>query len=251
MLNVLESRPQSSSLTSNDSSPERASTEAPRILAIEDDSAVRRVLKRLFESEGYAMDLAKDGMSGLELFRKRIPAATVLDLLLPDISGEQVCQQITTLAPGVAVIVLSAKAELVNKVMLLKMGARDYVTKPFSPRELLARVRAALQWAQANLENVFGFDDVTVRFPSAEVTRGGCSVGLTAGEFKILKFMIRNTCRVISCSELLHEVWGCHDYPFTRTVDTHIQKLRHKLERDPSHPAHFLTLPGIGYRFVP
>jgi len=251
MLNVLESWPQTRSLTSSGSVPERASTEAPRILAIEDDSAVRRVLKRLFESEGYGVDLAKDGMSGLELFRKRMPSAIVLDLLLPDISGKEVCQQITPFAPGVAVIVLSAKADLADKIALLEMGARDYVTKPFSPRELLARVRAALRSAQANLANVFCFDDVTVSFPSAEVVRGGCSVALTAKEFKILKFMIRNACRVISRTELLNEVWGYHDYPFTRTVDTHIQKLRHKLERDPSHPIHFLTLPCIGYKFVP
>jgi DNA-binding response OmpR family regulator len=251
MPSLLRSRPLPGSMTSDISVSDPMSTEAQRILAIDDDCAVRRVLKRLFESEGYAVDLAKDGMSGLELFRKRTPLAIVLDLLLPDISGQEVCQQITPVAPEVAIIVLSAKADVADKVKLLEMGAHDYVTKPFSPRELLARVRAALRSAQANLANVFCFDGVTVDFPSAEVRRGGCSVELTAREFETLQFMIRNAGRVISRKELLNEVWGYHDYPLTRTVDTHIQQLRHKLERDPSHPVHFRTLPRVGYKFIP
>ena len=224
--------------------------EAQLILAIEDDSTLQRVLKRLFETEGYGVDLAKDGLSGLESFRKRTPSAIVLDLRLPDISGQEVCQQITRIAPGLPVIVLSAKAEVADKVVLLEMGARDYVTKPFSPRELLARVRVALRSAKVELGNVFRFADVIVNFPNAEVMRGGCSVGLTAMEFKTLKFMIRNAGRVISRHELLHEVWGYHDYPSTRTVDNHILKLRQKLERDPSDPVHFKTLHSTGYKFV-
>jgi DNA-binding response OmpR family regulator len=251
MPSLLRTRPPLESMTSDSSVSDRSSTEAQRILAIEDDSAVRRVLKRLFESEGYAVELAKDGTSGLELFRKTMPLAIVLDLLLPDIPGQEVCQQLTAIAPGVAVIVLSAKANVADKVMLLEMGACDYVTKPFSPRELLARVRVALRSAQANLASVFCFDGITVNFPSAEVMRGGCSVGLRAKEFQTLQFMIRNAGRVISREELLNEVWGYHDYPLTRTVDSHIQQLRHKLEMDPSHPVHFLTLPRVGYKFVP
>jgi two-component system catabolic regulation response regulator CreB len=132
-------------MTSDGSVPERASTEAPRILAIEDDSAIQKVLKRLFETEGYSVDLAKDGLSALERFCKRRPSAIILDLLLPDISGEEVCQQITRIAPGLPVIVLSAKAEVADKVVVLEMVACDYVTKPFSPRELLARIRVAIK----------------------------------------------------------------------------------------------------------
>ena len=251
MPSVPQSRPQPGSMTSDSSVPERASMEAQRILAIEDDSVLQRVLKRLFESQGYSVDLAKDGNSGLELFRKRRPSAIVLDLRLPDISGQEVCRQIARVAPGLPVIVLSAKADVADKVVLLEMGARDYVTKPFSPRELLARVQAALKSTQADLANVFCFDDVTVNFPNAEVKRGGCSVGLTVKEFKTLEFMIRNPGRVISRHELLNDVWGYRDYPFTRTVDNHIQRLRHKLERDPRHPTHFRTLPRVGYKFVP
>jgi DNA-binding response OmpR family regulator len=251
MPGVLQIRSQSQSTTWDSSVPEGATTEVQQILAIEDDSALQRALKRLFESKGYSVDLAKDGMSGLELFRLRRPSAILLDLCLPDISGQEVCRQITRVAPRLPVIVLSAKADVADKVVLLEMGARDYVTKPFSPRELLARVRAALRSTQADLANVFCFDDVTVDFPKAEVTRGGCSVGLTAQEFKTLEFMIRNPGRAISRHELLNEVWGYRDYPFTRTVDNHIQRLRYKLERDPRHPTHFRTLPRVGYKFVP
>lgn len=250
MPSLIGDRSQPASMNSDRSVSDRASPEPSRILAIDDDSAVRRVLKRLFESEGYSLDLAKDGISGLELFRKRMPSAIVLDLLLPDISGQEVCRQITPIVPGVAVIVLTARTDVADKVMLLEMGVHDYVTKPFSPRELLARVRAALRSAQANLASIFSFGDVSVNFPNAEVRRGGCPVNLTAREFQTLQFMIRNAGRVISRKELLNEVWGYRDYPLTRTVDTHIQQLRRKLERDPSHPIHFRTLPRVGYKFV-
>jgi DNA-binding response OmpR family regulator len=235
---------------------EYESTEGKRILAIEDDSAVQKVLKRLFETEGYGVDLANDGFSGLERFRKRRPSAIVLDLSLPDISGQEVCQQITRLAPGLPVIVLSAKAEVADKIVLLEMGASDYVTKPFSPRELLARIRAAirrvdLRSAQVAAENVFRFDDVTVNIPNAEVTRSGCSVLLRATEFKILVFMIRNPRRVIPREELLKRVLGYRNCSSTRTVDNHILKLRQKLENNPSDPVHFRTVQRTGYMFVP
>jgi len=243
-------------MTSDGSVPERASTEALRILAIEDDDAVQRVLKRLFETEGYTVDLAKDGLSGLEHFCKTRPSAIVLDLRLPDISGQEVCQQITRVAPGLPVIVLSAKAEVADKVVLLEMGACDYVTKPFSPRELLARLRVALRRvdqrsAQIAGEDVFRFDDVTVNIPNAEVTCGGCPVLLKAREFKILEFMIRNPQRVISREEFLKEVFGYQSCPSTRTVDNHILKLRQKLEKHPSDPVHFRTVHCVGYKFVP
>jgi DNA-binding response OmpR family regulator len=131
------------------------------------------------------------------------------------------------------------------------MGACDYVTKPFSPRELLARVRAALRRsAQVIVEDVFGFDDVTVSFSKMELTRGGQPIALTGKEFKILKFFLQNPERPVSRKELLSEVWGYQNYPRTRTVDNHIVRLRHKLERDPSHPVHFKTLHSFGYKFV-
>ena len=222
-----------------------------RILAIEDDSAVQRILKRLFEPEGYSVDLAKDGTSGLELLRKMMPSALLLDLRLPDISGQELCRKITQVAPSLPIIVLTAKANLVDKVLLLELGACDYVTKPFSPRELLARVRAAVRRStQGQSEDVFCFDDVTVNFPNVEVMRGGQLVSLTAREFQTLKFLIQNQERVISREELLQKVWGYQNYPSTRTVDTHMLHLRHKLEREPANPLHFRTVHSVGYKFI-
>jgi CheY-like chemotaxis protein len=144
LANIFQEPLQSALTISTSPMPEHGVTAAERILVIEDGSAVRRVLKRLFESEGYNVDLAVDGISGLELLRKTTPSALLLDLHLPDISGQEIYQKIIQVAPGLPIIVLSAKTDLVEKVALLEMGAYDYVTKPFSPKELLARVQAAL-----------------------------------------------------------------------------------------------------------
>jgi len=147
---------------------------------------------------------------------------------------------------------VSATSDEMDKVLLLELGADDYVTKPFSPRELLARVRAGLRRAaRAPLEERFAFDEVDVDFTRMQLTRSGELIPLTAQEFKVLKFMVENRERVISRDELLNEVWGYSEYPSTRTVDNHIMKLRQKLEPEPANPAHFLTVHGVGYRFVP
>ena len=227
-------------------------TTTKRILVIEDDRAVQKALKRLFECEGYSVDVATEGRAGLEIFRKMPPSAVVLDLRLPGTSGQEVCREITRIAPGLPIVILSAKAEVTDKVLLLEIGAHDYVTKPFSPRELLARVRAALRrLAQVDLGDVFAFADVVVNFAKMEVMRGSESISLTTQEFKTLKFMVQNPERVISREELLNQVWGYQNYPSTRTVDNHILKLRQKLEGDPSNPVHFRTFHGAGYKFVP
>jgi DNA-binding response OmpR family regulator len=148
--------------------------------------------------------------------------------------------------------VLSAASDVSDKVLLLELGADDYVTKPFSPRELLARVRAALRrrTVRPPSADTALFDGVAVDFVKMEVARDGESVVLTAQEFKTLKFLVQNADRVISRDELLNEVWGYHNYPTTRTVDNHILKLRQKLERDPANPTHFRTIHGMGYKFV-
>jgi len=151
----------------------------------------------------------------------------------------------------VPIIVLSAATDVSDKVLLLELGADDYVTKPFSPRELLARVRAALRrTARPVTTEQFTFDDIHVDFTKMEVVREGKAVTLTAQEFKTLKFMLQNPERVITRDELLNEVWGYHNYPSTRTVDNHILKLRQKLEKDPANPVHFRTVHGVGYKFV-
>ena len=222
-----------------------------RVLVIEDDRAVQKALKRLFEAEGYAVDVASDGSDGLAKFRAVQPSALVLDLRLPGVLGQDVCREVKQEAPGVPVIILSAKSEVTDKVLLLEIGADDYVTKPFSPRELLARVRAAVRRSgRAPVGETFGFGDVTVNFTKMEVVRAGQLVAVTAQEFKILKFMSENLERVVSREELLNEVWGYQHYPSTRTVDNHIMRLRQKLEKDPSNPLHFRTVHSSGYKFV-
>jgi DNA-binding response OmpR family regulator len=222
-----------------------------RILVVEDDRAVQKALRRLFEGESFVVEITSDGKSGLEAFRRSTPAAVVLDLRLPAMSGRDVCQEIKRQAPTVPIIVLSAASDVSDKVLLLELGADDYVTKPFSPRELLARVRAALRRnARSATGVVTAFAGISVDFIKMEVVRDGETIGLTAQEFKTLKFLLQNAERVITRDELLNEVWGYQNYPSTRTVDNHILKLRQKLEKDPANPAHFRTVHGVGYKFV-
>jgi DNA-binding response OmpR family regulator len=223
-----------------------------RILVIEDDRAVQKALRRLFESEGFTVDIAGNGIDGREMFRAATPAVLVLDLSLPGIPGQDLCRQISQSAPSVPIIILSARTEVMDKVLLLELGAHDYVTKPFSPRELLARVRSAMRRSTRTVPTeTFAFDDVRIDFTKMEVSRGDVTLQLTSQEFKVLKFMVQNAERVLSREELLNTVWGYQNYPSTRTVDNHILKLRQKLEKDPANPAHFRTVHSAGYKFVP
>jgi DNA-binding response OmpR family regulator len=223
-----------------------------QILVIEDDPKMQRAISRLFEPEGFSVELAADGVAGLEAFSARQPNIVILDLRMPRMSGRDVCKEIKRLSPSVPIIVVSATSDVMDKVLLLELGADDYVTKPFSPRELLARTRAALRRSsRLPAAERFAFDEVAVDFARMQLTRAGEPVSMTAQEFKVLKFMVENRERVISRDELLNEVWGYQDYPSTRTVDNHILKLRQKLEHEPANPAHFLTVHGVGYRFVP
>src|SRR5262245_7186210 len=200
-----------------------------KLLVVEDDRSVQRALRRIFESEDFVVEITADGKSGLDAFRSSHPSAVLLDLRLPGMSGNEVCLEIKKEAPSIPVIVLSAKAQVTEKVVLLELGADDYVTKPFSPRELLARVRAAVRrTSRAETEDVFAFGSVFADFPKMELTRSGEPVSVTAQEFRLLKFFTQNPGRVLSRSELLNEVWGYHEYPSTRTVDNHIWKLRLK-----------------------
>ncbi len=196
-----------------------------RILVIEADDALRKVLRRLFSSEGYEVDVVPDGMAGLEILRQKPPSAVIL---------------------------LSASSDVADKVLLLEIGADDYVTVPFSPRELVASLRALIRCAShVSPGNLYFFEDVMVDFSKMEITRSGEKVTVTAKEFKTLEFLTKNTERTISRDELLNEVWGYQNYPRTRTVDNHILRLRQKLESVPSNPSHFLTMFGLGYKFVP
>jgi DNA-binding response OmpR family regulator len=222
------------------------------ILVIEDDPRMQKVLRRIFIEEHYAVVLAGDGQTGLELFRSERPLAVVLDLILPRISGRELCQTFKNLSSETPIVVLSAISEVVDKVLLLELGADDYVTKPFSPRELTARIQAAIRRRRKPAGALmFHFADCEVDFKSMSARRGGVPVILTAHEFKLLKFFTDNIDRVLTRELLLNEVWGYNSYPTTRTVDNQILKLRQKLEPDPANPKHLLTIYGAGYKFVP
>lgn len=222
------------------------------ILVVEDDPRIQKALYRLFTAEGYGIANAPDGSAGLESFRAMTPDAVILDLMLPGVSGRELCRSFKTASPDTPVVVLSAVAEVADKVLLLELGADDYVTKPFSPRELLARVQAAIRRSDRSrpATHTVSFGDVVVDFPKMEVKRSGAVVTLTAHEFKLLKFFLDNAERVLSREELLNDVWGYNFYPSTRTVDNQILKLRQKLEADPTNPKHFRTVHGAGYKFV-
>jgi DNA-binding response OmpR family regulator len=222
------------------------------ILVVEDDPRMQRILQRMFAAEQYAVVCAGDGNTALQQFRTNKPDAVVLDLILPQISGRELCQKFKSLAPDLPVIVVSAISEVVDKVLLLELGADDYVTKPFSPRELTARVQAAIRRRRKPAHaDTYRFADCEVDFKKMTVVRKGAPVILTSHEFRLLKFFTENAERVLSREELLNEVWGYNCYPTTRTVDNQILKLRQKLESEPANPAHFLTIYGAGYKFVP
>jgi DNA-binding response OmpR family regulator len=233
------------------------------VLVVEDSRAMQRTLQRLFEADALGVQLASDGIAGLESFRRETPSAVVLDLKLPGMSGKELCREFKAFASSVPIVVLSANSEVEDKVLLLELGADDYVTKPFSPKELLARVRRAMRRKEsrfagggnipAGSENhdFLLFGDVQIDFTSMEAFRAGMPVTMTAQEFKVLKFFAKCPGRVVSREELLNEVWGYHSYPSTRTVDNHILRLRHKLEPDMANPRYFLTIHGAGYKFVP
>lgn len=223
-----------------------------KILVIEDDRSVRKALQELFEAEGYLVEAAQNGAEGLAKFRTSRPSCVILDLRMPLVGGQDVCREIRKHADEVPILVLSASVEEVNRVLLLELGADDYVTKPFSPRELVARVRAILRRSRRSspVEHLY-FGDVSVDFARMEVTRSRGPVSLTPQEFKLLKYFAQNPERVITRDQLLSDVWGYDSYPSTRTVDSHILTLRQKLERVPGTPVHFVTVHSAGYKFVP
>jgi DNA-binding response OmpR family regulator len=231
------------------------------VLIIEDSRPMQRTLRRLFEADSLGVRMASDGEEGLESFRQEPPTVVVLDLKLPGVSGKELCRSFKTEMPAVPIVVLSANADVDDKVVLLELGADDYVTKPFSPKELLARVRRAMRrnlrkpltaaGAEGVSHDLLLFGDVEIDFTSMEAKSSGKPVSMTAQEFKLLRFLSRSVDRVISREQLLNEVWGYQNYPSTRTVDNHVLRLRQKLEPDPAHPRYFVTVHSAGYKFVP
>jgi DNA-binding response OmpR family regulator len=232
------------------------------ILVVEDSRAMQRTLQRLFESDSLQVQIASDGPTGLALFRQQLPCAVVLDLKLPGMSGKELCREFKAFAASVPIIVVSANCEVEDKVLLLELGADDYVTKPFSPKELLARVRrtmrrmgsTASQVAQVSAKSsgreVLTFGEARIDFTGMVATVEGRPITLTSQEFKLLKYLAGSAGRVVSREELLNEVWGYQNYPSTRTVDNHVLRLRQKLEPDPATPRYLLTMRGSGYKFI-
>jgi DNA-binding response OmpR family regulator len=223
------------------------------ILVVEDDPRIQKALHRQFTTEGYTVHVSGDGVEGLATCKTLRPAGVVLDLMLPGMSGREVCKGIKSWSPNTPVVVLSAVSEVADKVLLLELGADDYVTKPFSPRELMARVQAAIRRTRKSGRTTASqvvFGNIAADFSAMEFFKDGAPIILTANEIKLLKHFIDHPDRVITREELLNDVWGYTSYPTTRTVDNQVMKLRQKLETDPARPVHFRTMHGIGYKFV-
>lgn len=222
------------------------------ILIVEDDPQVQKSLMRLFQSDGYSVEVCGDGRSAMNAFRKEVPTAVILDLILPVLSGKDVCREIRRESAHPAIVVVSGRTDEFDKILLLELGADDYVTKPFSPTELLARVKAAIRRAQesANPSDQIRFGEASVDFIKMRASVSGSPVCLTTSEFRMLKFLTRNMDRVVRRSEILTEVFGDEACCESRIVDNVILKLRQKLEKDPANPVHIVTVRGLGYRFA-
>src|SRR2546426_3685172 len=223
-----------------------------RILIVEDEPAMVAGLRDNFEYEGYDVISAADGIAGLDRALGDDPDLVVMDVMMPRMSGLDVCKQLKTRRPSLPIIMLTARGQEIDKVVGLELGADDYVTKPFSIRELMARVKAVLRRVtpQAPAAEVYRFSDVEVNIRSNEVRRAGKLVDLSAKEFALLAYFITNPAETLSRDRLLDAVWGYENYPNTRTVDTHIVHLRQKLEPNPEEPRFILTIHGSGYKFV-
>jgi len=223
----------------------------PRILIVDDEPEMIRGLEDNLHFEGYQTITASDGERGLALALSEAPDLIVLDLMMPGLSGWDVCRTLRQKGLDIPVIMLTARGQEVDQVRGLEMGADDYVTKPFSLRELLARIRAVLRrpGPRQKLET-FAFGDVRLHLRPRQVFKAGREVRLTRKEFELLRYLVEHRGEVLTRDRLLNEVWGYDQFPTTRTVDTHVLRLRQKFETDPEHPAYILTVHGQGYRFV-
>ncbi len=223
-----------------------------RIIVIEDDRAILRGLKDNLEYESYEVLTATDGEQGYRLIREQSCDLIVLDLMIPKMDGYELCRKVRSEGVTVPILMLTARSEEMDRVHGLDIGADDYVTKPFSMPELLARIRAILRRVQspAILPDDLRFDDVSVDFKRFEARKGGEVLKLSRKEFGVLRLLAARAGQVVTRNEMLDEVWGHECYPTTRTVDNHIASLRSKLENDPANPRHLITIHGVGYKLV-
>ena len=225
---------------------------SPTVLVVDDEPTIREVVVRYLEREGYETLEAGDGHQARDLLEQTSPNLVVLDLMLPGIDGLELCRWIRSTS-DLPVIMLTARGEEADRIVGLELGADDYVTKPFSPRELVARVRSVLRRAQAETPTSehLSFTELELDAGSREVTRNGSEIKLTAKEFDLLWFVASNPRQVFSRDQLMDRVWGYTAALDTGTVTVHIRRLREKIETDPSKPEFLQTVWGVGYRFVP
>jgi len=225
-----------------------------KILVVEDDLAILRGLKDNLEFESYEVLTAEDGERGYAVLKEKKPDLVILDLMLPKMSGYELCRNARREGITTPILMLTARGEEKDRVAGLDQGADDYVTKPFSIPELLARVRALIRRVElsktGDLPAELHFDDVSIDFKRFEARKGGKAVEMSRKEFGILRLLAARAGEVVRRDELLDEVWGYDQYPTTRTVDNHIALLRGKLEEDPVRPRRILTIYGVGYRLV-
>jgi DNA-binding response OmpR family regulator len=221
------------------------------ILLIDDDESLRETIGVMLEREGFRPVLAADGKDGFEKALTLKPDLLLVDLRLPGMNGMEICRQLRAAKIQTPIIVLSAIGEEVDKVLLLEIGADDYVVKPFGTRELLARIRAVLRRTALDATKVIHFGDVEMDLERRLVSRKGEEIKLTPAEYNLLVYFLQNPDRPLTRDMILNSVWGYEAFPNTRTVDAHVVKLRQKLEPDGSAPRHFITVHGVGYRFLP
>jgi two-component system alkaline phosphatase synthesis response regulator PhoP len=223
-----------------------------KILVVEDEPNMVAGLRDNFEFEGYQVITARDGVEGLQRALDESPDLVVLDVMMPKMSGLEVCKQLRAKRGSIPIIMLTARGQEVDKVVGLELGADDYVTKPFSIRELLARVKAVLRRTSVvpKDQDRRSFGEVEVDLRKCRVLKSGKAIDISSKEFELLKYFIVHSGETLSRDRLLEDVWGYDNYPTTRTVDTHLVRLRQKLEPNPDQPQYFLTVHGTGYRFV-
>ena len=223
-----------------------------KILIIEDDPAILNGLEETFKEEHFDVSTVMSGQMGYEKAREGVYDIIILDLMLPEKNGIDICKDLRKEGVSTPILMLTAKKEEIDKVIGLEIGADDYVTKPFSIRELVARVKALLRRPQEIRPEVeeYSFSNIHLDFRKQEAKRGTQSIELSVMEFKVMKYFIQREGEVIERNKLLDEVWGYENYPSTRTVDNLILNLRKKIEDDHSNPKHLLTIHGAGYKFV-
>ena len=223
-----------------------------KILIVEDEESVIDPLELLLSKEGFTIETARDGREALEKFAKTNPDLILLDLMLPEVSGTEVCRQIRAKSQ-VPIIMLTAKDTEVDKVVGLELGADDYVVKPYSKAELVARIKAVLRRNNAdafvNQGGSISAGPVVIDVERHQVSINGENIALPLKEFELLEFLVRNSGRVLTRTQLIDRVWGSDYFGDTKTLDVHIKRLRSKIEKDPANPVFILTIRGLGYKF--